>query len=113
MLVLAGCGTFVEVIPIDARTKEATASVAVLTRDQLQGRKTEIVQTISATSCKHLMWDPDPTQENAVEQLKVKAARIGANVVTNLFCRAEPTASLGTNCWSSVVCEAAAMRVEP
>lgn len=109
---LAGCGSFVEVVDVSAARAGPAASVQVLTREQLQGRKTEMVQTISATSCKNKIWDPEPTQENAVEQLRVKAARIGANTVTNLFCRPEPNVNLGTNCWSAVVCEAAALRAE-
>lgn len=110
---LAACGSFVEVLKVDEMSMEAATSVQVLTREQLQGRKTEMVQTISATSCKNKMWDPEPTRENAIEQLRIKAARIGANTVTNLFCRAEATPNLGTNCWSAVVCDAAAVRTGP
>lgn len=109
---LAGCGSFVEVVKVDEANAAAVAGVKVLTREQLGGRKTEMVQTISATSCKNKLWDPEPTRENAIEQLRVKAARIGADTVTNLFCRDEPTTNLGTNCWSAVVCEAAAVRAE-
>lgn len=109
---LAGCGAFVEVVKVDETNAGAAGAVQVLTREQLQGRRTEIVQTISATSCKNKLWDPAPTRENAVQQLQVKAARIGANVVTNLFCRDEPSVNLGTNCWSAVVCEAAAVRAQ-
>ncbi len=107
---LAGCGAFVEVVKVDSEENaSAINTVQILNREQLRGKKVEIVQTISANSCKNKLWDPDPTRDNAIAQLKVKAARIGANTVTNLYCGDQTGTNLGTNCWSSIECSAAAV----
>jgi uncharacterized protein YbjQ (UPF0145 family) len=63
---------------------------------------------IEATSCKNLMWDPAPTEEDALAQLKVKAANLGGNAVANVTYRHDGT-SLNTNCWSSITATGVAL----
>jgi uncharacterized protein YbjQ (UPF0145 family) len=58
-----------------------------------------------------MLWAPSPTQDDATDQLRVKAARLDANGVLNVMCEAPSGPSLITNCWSSLTCHGAAIKV--
>lgn len=56
---------------------------------------------VTATSCKNKAWDPDPSEANALNLLKLEAAKLSADGV------AEVTYQRGIvnpllNCWSSI-----------
>jgi acetyl-CoA carboxylase alpha subunit len=85
--------------------------VPVYTENDVHDREYAIIQPLSATSCKNLLWEPSPTQEDATDQLRVKAARLGGNGLLNVTCEAPSGTSLITNCWSSLTCHGAAIKV--
>jgi len=110
---VAGCfGPFFEHIQIDPTTvSDLRRQVPVYTENDVQGREYVMIQPLSATSCKNKLWDPSPTQEDATDQLRVKAARLGGNGLLNVICEASSGTSLITNCWSSLTCHSAAIKV--
>jgi len=69
-----------------------------------------IVAEIDATSCKNKLWDPDPSQSNAIDQMKVKAAALGANGIAAITFNDAGT-SFMSNCWSSITAQGTAFRV--
>jgi len=115
MLSLVGCsGAFFEHIRIDPTTvDDLRRQVPVYTYNNLRSRNYTVIQPLKATSCKNKMWDPTPTQEDATDQLRVKAARLGGNGLLNLTCEAPSGTSVVTNCWSSLTCHGAAVKVAP
>jgi hypothetical protein len=70
-----------------------------------------LTPSLSATSCKNTLSDPSPTQEDATDQLRVKVARLGGNGLLNVTCEAPSGTSLITNCWSSLTCHGAAIKL--
>lgn len=108
-----GCGPFFEHINIDPTTVERLRlQTPVYTENDLKGRDYSVIQPLQATSCKGKMWDPSPTPEDATDQLRVKAARLGGNGLLNVTCEAaRGSVSLATNCWSSLTCHGAAIKV--
>lgn len=112
VVILAGCGPFAEVVKVQEPTaKDSLDRVTVYKREELQGKKFELVQTVTALSCKNKLWDPDPSEKNAIDQLRFKASRIGANAISSVNCTAPSSVNLGTNCWSGITCTASAIAV--
>jgi uncharacterized protein YbjQ (UPF0145 family) len=58
-----------------------------------------------------MAWDPAPTRDDAIAQLQIKAARIGANGLAGVSCDPPMAATLIPDCWQSLVCRAQAVRV--
>ena len=85
--------------------------VPLYTENAVQGREYAMIQLLSATSCKNMVWAPSPTQNDATDQLRVQAARIDANGLLNVMCEGPSGPSLTTNCWSSLTCHGAAIKV--
>jgi uncharacterized protein YbjQ (UPF0145 family) len=112
-LLVAGCfGPFGEYLPLDPTTVgDLRSQVPLYTENAVQGREYVIIQPLSGISCKNLLWAPSPTQNEATDQLRVKAARLGGNGVLNVRCEAPSGPSLVTNCWASLTCHGAAIEV--
>jgi hypothetical protein len=110
---VAGCfGPFFEYIQIDPTTVgDLRRQVPLYTENGVQGREYAIIQPLSAISCKNMLWAPSPTQNDATDQLRVKAARLDGNGLLNVMCEAPSGTSLITNCWSSLTCHGAAIQV--
>ena len=120
-VLVAGCGggpylhgPFVEVIKVDQLTAEKLKTeIPVYDRDQLKGVRYKVVQPLEATSCKNLLWDPPPTEQDATDQLRFKARTVRANGMMNLSCFTKEGTSLYKNCWQSFTCNAIAIQVSP
>lgn len=106
-LLMASCAPWVEVLDVKGVTsdeRQAAMRVQILPIGALRPSNIKYLSAIDATSCKHLLTDPPSSISNATEQLKIKAARIGANAVIDFSCSRSGTDALGANCWNSVSC---------
>ncbi|MCC2632151.1 MAG: RcsF lipoprotein [Ramlibacter sp.] len=110
MLALASCASapVIEHIVIDDSSAGIRNTVRVLERPV-----GTVLQQVSARSCKRMSWEPEPSRENAVAQLQIKAARLGASGIADVRCEQETGRELTTNCWSAVVCSATAVKAGP
>jgi S1-C subfamily serine protease len=112
LLVTACVGPFVSEIDLDASTvSQLRAEVSTTTSNQLAGREYESIGAVTATSCfNNFVTDEMSSTEHAMDQLRYKAAALGANALLNPRCEKEGT-SLIKNCWTSTTCTASAVRV--
>lgn len=110
---LSGCvGPLVQHVRVDESTVAVLSTrVALLTDEQSKAGKFSVLGPVKATSCKNKMWEPSPSNDDATNQLRVMASSMGANALANLYCEAPQGTSLVTNCWSSIVCHAAAVKL--
>jgi hypothetical protein len=110
---IAGCfGPFAEHIRVDPlAVGDLRRQVPIYTENDIQGREYAMIQPLSAISCRNMLWDPSPTQEDATDQLRLKAARLDGNGLLNVTCDVPGSISLITSCWSSLTCHAAAVKV--
>lgn len=107
-----GCGPQIAVLKVDPSTAlEVRNAVKIYTTRQLAEKEYEDLGPIEATSCKSLMWEPVPTREDAVNQLRVRTINLGGNGLLNLICDAREGTSVSKNCWSSITCAASAIEV--
>ena len=72
-----------------------------------------LIQPIRATSCKQKIWDPGASQEDAIDQLRAKASRLGRNGIAGVICDDPEGMTLSKNCWSAFTCRANAIRTSP
>jgi hypothetical protein len=110
---LTGCmGAFVQVIELDDRQiKALDKTMPVFLTADLKGIDFDFIGSVKATSCFNNPIIDDPASKNdAMNQVKYKASIMGADAVINPICSKEGT-SLSKNCWTSITCEAAAIRV--
>jgi hypothetical protein len=109
VMLAGGCAPFVEVVKLDdAMRAKARSDV----KQYLPGEvppAAKVVQPLEATSCRLTLADPPATNEDAIDQLRFKAARLGANGLTDVFCDSAGSFDLGKNCWSSVKCRGTAI----
>jgi hypothetical protein len=105
-LALTACSPFVDRMKMsEVAPSELQASLAVQVVDQTLPQPTNIgryIGPVEAWSCKHLMTSKPATKSDAIEQLRVKALRMGANAVIGVTYDEKGTVALGTNCWPTV-----------
>ena len=113
--VLAGCvGPLFAHSPMDPSTVgDLRRQVPVYSESDVQGHRYVVLQPLSATACTHKLGDPAPTQEEAIDQLRVKAAGLGGNGVLHVMCEAPSGLNARTDCWASRTCHGAAIQVAP
>jgi hypothetical protein len=113
--VLAGCvGPFFAHRHTDPFTVgDLRRQVPVYSESDVQGHRYVVLQPLSATACTHKLGDPTPTQEEAIDQLRVKAAGLGGNGVLHVVCEAPSGLNASTDCWASRTCHGAAIQVAP
>ena len=88
--------------------RRQAASTPILTSDQVGSRKYTIVSEVVGRSCARQAGS-DPSMDAAREELKIKAAELGADAVTNALCR-EGGINMKQNCWKSIECRADAVK---
>ena len=112
LVLLSGCGPFVDVMDVNQiPPSERHAAFRLKTYQGAQPHPpvARFLGQIKATSCKNKMWDDAATTGNAMEQLRIKAYRLGADGLVNVACDSLGT-NLGTNCWASITCSGDAVR---
>lgn len=72
----------------------------------------QFLSNINATSCKNKVWDPPATKGDALTQLRLKAARLGATAIVEVYFDEQGTDAFGTNCWESITATGTAVTIE-
>jgi len=80
--------------------------------DALRQLKYTSLGQIDAISCQSRPWDPRASEDDATDQLRIKAQSLGANGLVHPKCeKSEWTDMLARNCWASIQCYAPALKV--
>lgn len=114
LILVSSCVPYVDVMDVSKVPKDERSlayKIPVYMGEQTTPAASEFIDQIKATSCKHWMWEPAASTGNALEQLRIKALRIGAGAIVHVYCDKLGT-NLGTNCWSSVTCSGDAVKLE-
>jgi hypothetical protein len=112
---VTGClGTFADHIPLDPATVEdLRRQVPIYSESDVHTRAYVLLQPLRATSCQNKFWDAAPTQEEATDQLRAKATRLGGNGLVHVGC--EPSGMgmtyVSKNCWAWLTCHGTAIQV--
>lgn len=111
-ILLASCvGPRVPVTNVDdAMAAQLNTSVKVVDGAALPANA-RLLGPVQATSCKNKAWQPAPTNENAITQMKLLAQQMGGNAIGSVYCEPPLGTDLKTNCWSSIRCTGTALSV--
>jgi len=113
VVAVATGGCSFEHILVDPLTVDALRrDVPVYRVADLSEKNYRVVRPVTATSCSVKTWDPAPTRDDAIDQLRVKAARLGANGIMNVTCERPEGVSLAMTCWASLTCHGAAILLD-
>lgn len=114
-LLLAGCFPprvdTIDLSTLSPAERVAAAKVRVLPPGAPIAADADYLGPVEGFSCKHLLWDPPASESAALEQMRVRALRMGATAVADFTCTASGTDAYGTNCWNAVQCGGTAVRV--
>lgn len=111
---LAGCAPRLPIVDIEALPPEqrhATRTLPVYDRTHLIDREVEVLGVVEGYACQRRMLHPPASETTAVEQLKYRAAELGADGIRDIQCAVPMGPSTRTYCWGSVSCTAEAIRV--
>jgi hypothetical protein len=95
LLLAAACATS------PARLRRAASAVVVIEGARPDGF--EALGAVQALACQRDVYAGGPDMQAAWEQLKIEAARLGANALAGVICRQEGT-NLSGNCWRAIRC---------
>lgn len=110
---LVGCvGPLVEELEIEPElVNRLRTSIPTVARSDLEGSDYQSIGIVSATSCfNNFVTDKAASQDQALDQLRYKVDLLGGNALLAPSCQSEGT-SLAKNCWSSITCTGAALRI--
>lgn len=105
LMLIAGCAPFVEQVDltkIDPAERTASTNVRIFNEGSSAPKIIKTVGDVEAYSCKHLLTDPPASRGNALQQLRLKAYRLGANSIIDVVFDTRGTDTYGTNCWETV-----------
>ncbi len=107
VVTLVGCGSTAQNsdVPFDRATTSRRPSISdhsgvVITATGPAPTKED--QRVVGTSCKNKMWDPAPSEANAVNLMKQQASARGFNAIHSVKVANDP-AAITKNCWSAMV----------
>ncbi len=115
LVLLAACGPFIPVIRVaDLPPEKRTALniVRLYEPAELAKLSYEVIGEVTGNSCRNLLWDPEPSREDALNQMRYWALERGANGLAEMRCEEPGGFSLATNCWESLTCTAKALRIK-
>jgi S1-C subfamily serine protease len=112
---IGGCvGPLVPVVEVDQELgARLQKEIRVVDIAELQKEEYQCIGQIEATSCMNKLWDSPASREDALNQLRYKAAALGGNGITNLTWERREGANLTKNCWNSVTCYGVAIVLGP
>ena len=108
-LMMAGCMGNPRIEDFTPQQRAKLSSIVIL--QDAPDRPYEVLGTVNGLSCNRNKYQaPDISDRDAMEGLKLRAAKLGADAVINTFCQKNSDTDWRNNCWSSVKCIGDAVR---
>jgi hypothetical protein len=101
----------VKVKPTEA--EKLRKQIALYESENMRGITYRVLEPLEATSCRLTgdFWYPAASEQDATDQLRFKAAELGANGLLNMSCGRKYRSSYTKSCFEAIACNAAAIRV--
>lgn len=115
LIFLAACAPFIPVTKIadlPPEKQSALKAIKVYEPSERSGGSYDVIGDLTGNSCKNLMWEPSPSRDDAIDQMRHLASERGANGITDIKCEQPRGTSFATNCWESLTCTAKAIKVK-
>jgi uncharacterized protein YbjQ (UPF0145 family) len=105
LAVLVGCASNPSVSSLSSEQRQKAAELLVLPSGSLPRDSYQIVGSVEGLACKRNLYaSGKPSVEEAQQGVRIRAALLGADAVTNVLCENKQQVDWGKNCWQTVVC---------
>ena len=115
---LAGCASAVPVVDFydsDSDTLRRFQTITVLDGASANAKNLKKLGAVEGIYCnrnsRQVSVDDHLAETQAVDQVKLKAARVGANYITTPQCVIRDSGDLTNNCFSTLVCTSSALGI--
>ena len=88
------------------------ASMKVFRDVELPKESYKIIKEVDGISCKRNLYAAKIVSDSeAISEMKIKAAQLGADAITNIICQRKIGIDWGSNCWESIICIGDAIKI--
>lgn len=102
---LAGCASNPSVASLSSEQRQRVAELVEFPSGSLPRESYQIVGSAKGLACKRNLYaSGKPSMEEAQQGVRIRAALMGADAVTNVLCEDKQEVDWGNNCWQTVVC---------
>jgi hypothetical protein len=109
---LAGCASNPPVSSLSSEQRQRVAEIVVLPAGAIPRDTYRILGSVEGLACKRNLYaSGKPSFDEAQQGVRIRAALLGANAVTNMLCEEKQQVDWGHNCWQTVVCVGDAITV--
>jgi ABC-type phosphate transport system substrate-binding protein len=112
MTTLTGCASNPSVASLTSEQRQKVAELVEFPSGSLARESYQIVGSAKGLACKRNLYaSGKPSLEEAQQGVRIRAALMGAEAVTNVLCEDKQEVDWGNNCWQTVVCVGDAITV--
>ncbi len=109
---LAGCASNPSVASLSSEQRQKVSELIEFPSGSLSRESYQIVGSAKGLACKRNLYaSGKPSIEEAQQGVRIRAALMGADAVTNVLCEDKQQVDWGNNCWQTVVCVGDAITV--
>lgn len=102
-ILLVGCMSNPRIEDLSSADRAKAASIQIFQGAPDHNYKT--IGPVSGLSCNRNKYQvQDISDSEALQGIKIRAARLGADAVINTFCQKNSDADWRNNCWASIKC---------
>lgn len=107
---MIGCASDLSVSSLTSAERQKVAEMVVLKAGAIPRAGYQILGSVEGLSCKYYRHSNSPTMDEAMQDVRIRAAKLEADAVTNMVCEHQGDGGR-RNCWEAVVCKADAINV--
>lgn len=112
MATLAGCASNPSVTSLSSEQRQKVSELVEFPSGSLPRESYKIIGSAKGLACKRNLYaSGKPSMEEAQQGVRIRAALMGADAVTNVLCEDKQEVDWGNNCWQTVVCVGDAITV--
>ena len=102
---LMGCASNPSVSSLTSAERQKVAEMVVLKAGAIPRESYQILGSVEGIACKRNLYaSGSPSMDEAMQGVRIRAAKLGADAVTNVVCEDKREVDWGRNCWQTVVC---------
>lgn len=97
---LVGCASNPPVSSLTSLQRQRVAEMVILKAGAISRESYQILGTVEGIACKRNLYaSGSPSMDEAQQGIRIRAAKLGADAVTNMVCEDKREVDWGRNCW--------------
>ena len=100
---LMGCASEPSVSSLTSAERQRVGEMVLFKAGAISRAGYRILGSVEGLSCKYTRDSNSPSMDEAMQGVRIRAAKLGADAVTNMVCKDQPDGG-NRNCWQAVVC---------